>query len=198
MTIKKLESKKAALELSIGTIVILVLAMSMLILGLVLVRTIFKGATETVNILEEKVQAEITNLFVEEDANIVVKLGADKVARVRADGKRINIAFGAKTIDGSTIDINEFKYRISLDTGARENCITELGERKVEEFISQKINTRLKFDDFQGDAAFASIEVKIPEGTKICSQKVFIDVEDRGQELGRASLIIEIISKGFF
>ena len=36
--------KRGAMELSIGTIVIIVLAMSMLILGLVLIRTIFTGA----------------------------------------------------------------------------------------------------------------------------------------------------------
>ena len=44
MEIRKITGKKGAMELSMGTIVILVLAMSMLILGLVLIRTIFMGA----------------------------------------------------------------------------------------------------------------------------------------------------------
>ncbi|MEK6953289.1 MAG: hypothetical protein AABX29_09845, partial [Nanoarchaeota archaeon] len=48
------KNKKAALELSIGTIVILVLAMSMLILGLILIRTIFTGAKYNVETMNKK------------------------------------------------------------------------------------------------------------------------------------------------
>src|SRR3990167_4325944 len=61
MKLSKIKSlnKKAALELSIGTIVILVLAMSMLILGLVLVRTIFTGAKYNVETMNDKVRDQI-------------------------------------------------------------------------------------------------------------------------------------------
>ena len=58
-----LEGKKGAIELSIGTIVIVVLAMSMLILGLVLVRTIFAGATYNVQQMNDKVKDQINQLF---------------------------------------------------------------------------------------------------------------------------------------
>ena len=44
MELKKISQKKGAIELSMTTIVILVLAMSMLILGLVLIKAIFTGA----------------------------------------------------------------------------------------------------------------------------------------------------------
>ena len=49
-------NKKAAMELSIGTIVIIVLAMSMLILGLVLIKTIFSGAKYNIDTMNDKVR----------------------------------------------------------------------------------------------------------------------------------------------
>ena len=194
----KKKKKKGALELSIGTIVILVLAMSMLILGLVLVRTIFKSATGVVGQLDEGVRQEIKDLFINEDELILVKLGAEKKAEVPADGKTYNVAFGARTIDGSTIDIREFKYKLSLDNNARDNCVSQLREKTVEEFIIQHLGTRLTFDEFEGDKAFALIEINIPEGTPLCSQKVYIDVEDRGENIGREVFKIDVARKGFF
>ncbi|MFH1358450.1 MAG: hypothetical protein ABIH37_01015 [archaeon] len=71
MKLRKIKSKKAALELSIGTIVILVIAMSMLILGLILVRTIFTGAKYNVETMNKKVEAEINKLFVEDQKAVV-------------------------------------------------------------------------------------------------------------------------------
>ncbi len=83
--IKQRGSKRGALEMSIGTIVIIVLAMTMLILGLVLVKSIFSGATYNVKVMDEKVRGEINKLFVENkrmvvylsDAKIDVKQGDD-------------------------------------------------------------------------------------------------------------------------
>ena len=49
-------NKQGALELSIGTIVVIVIGMSMLILGLVLVKTIFTGSTAAIGQLNDKVQ----------------------------------------------------------------------------------------------------------------------------------------------
>ena len=192
------KKKKAALELSIGTIVILVIGMSMLILGLVLVRTIFKGATESVNNLGEGVKGEITKLFADENAKIVVKLGADKTAKIKADTKNFGVAFGARTLDGSTVDIKTLKYKLTLDENTRDNCLSQLKEKKVSEFIQQRLDTFLPFDEFQGDTAFTIVQISIPDGTPLCSQKVYIDVRDGDMDIGRGVFIFEIIRKGLF
>ena len=192
--------KRAALELSIGTIVVLVLAMSMLILGLILVRTIFSGATSSVKELDDKVRTEITNLFADENANVIIKLGSDKTAKVKANNEIVSIVVAAKTIDGTKADA-QMKYILSLDDGARDNCVSQLGKKDVEQFIIQKINTPLSFDEYginPADTAYAYIEIQIPEGTLLCSQKVFIDVSDDGQSVGRALFKVEVIRKGFF
>ena len=103
-------NKKGAMELSMSTIVILVLAMTMLILGLVLVRSIFKGATSSVNDINEKVKGEISGLFVDESSKIIINLGADRIARVQADTDNFGVSFGAKTLDGSAVVPKRMKY----------------------------------------------------------------------------------------
>ena len=191
--------KKGAMELSISTIVVIVLAMSMLILGLVLVRTIFKGATESVTEIDSKVKGEIKNLFVDENTKIVLKLGSDKIFRIRADGTLSGVGFGARTTDGSTVKINEMKYKLTLDTKS-ENCVSLLKLTKVTQFFKQDLDSQIQFDGFEGDTAFAAIQISVPEGTPLCSQKVYIDVYEGGavDPSVREFFIIDVIRKGLF
>ncbi|MEK6895990.1 MAG: hypothetical protein AABX12_00825 [Nanoarchaeota archaeon] len=58
-----MHSKRAALELSVGTIVVLVLGVTMLIIGMVLVRNIMCGALGLTSDINSKVRGEITRLF---------------------------------------------------------------------------------------------------------------------------------------
>ena len=55
--------KRAALELSVSTIVVIVLGVTMLIIGMVLVRNIMCGALGLTGDINSKVQSEITRLF---------------------------------------------------------------------------------------------------------------------------------------
>ena len=84
--------KEGALEMSIGTIVVIVIAMAMLILGLVLVRTIFTGATESIGTLGDKVQDEIAGLFADEGPDVVVKLGTGQTAKIKPGSDTFGIA----------------------------------------------------------------------------------------------------------
>jgi len=201
MELKKIKAKnkKAALELSIGTIVILVIAMSMLILGLILVRTIFKSATGTVKQLDDGVRQEIQGVFnTDEDKDIVVLLGSGNKIEIPADGKTHNVAFGAGTLDGSKADIDKMKYKLTLSTDERENCITELNERKVEEFVMQNLDTWLKFDETQDDLAYALVEINVPKGTQLCSQKIRIAVEEDRESVGHTYFKFDVVKKGWF
>jgi hypothetical protein len=193
-----MKDKIAAMELSISTIVILVIAMSMLILGLVLVRTIFKTSTESVNIIDDKLKREMAKMFTDETAKIVVNLGSDKTAKIKADTEKFGVAFVARTLDGSTVDTKTFKYKLTLDDNARENCLSLLKLKTVESFFYQRLDTYLPFDEIQGDSAYAIVLISIPEGTSLCSQKVFIDVKDGDQSVGRGVFILEVVRKGIF
>ena len=71
-------NKKAAVELSVGTIVIIVLAMTMLILGIVLVRSIMCGAIGLTGEVNSKVRGEITKLFDATGGEVVCLGSGDK------------------------------------------------------------------------------------------------------------------------
>ena len=69
------KNRKAAVELSVSTIVVIVLAMTMLILGIVLVRSIMCGAIGLTGEVNKNVRSEINKLF-ESTAGEVVCLGS--------------------------------------------------------------------------------------------------------------------------
>ena len=69
---KRGKNKKGAIELSIGTIVIVVLAMSMLILGLMLVRSIFSGSTDAVESINKAVVDQINQIFTKSDNRLAI------------------------------------------------------------------------------------------------------------------------------
>ena len=196
--LNKIKNKKAAIELSIGTIVIIVLAMSMLILGLVLVKNIFSGATDSVDELNDKVQSEIIKLFTEEVADVIVKLGSDNTARIKSGTGSFDVAIGARTLDGSRTDRDRLKYKLTLDQ--KGDCIQKLNLRATEDLFLTVLNTQNSFDKFSGSQAFALIELNIPKGTTVCSQKVFIDVTDTqtNSNVGGSFFKIDIIKSGFF
>ena len=119
---------KGAIELSMTTVVIIVLAMTMLILGLVLVRTIFQGATYNVQSINDKVRAEINKLFTEEEQAIVVYLPELKATMKMGDTFAVAFAFRDPDRTGGT-----FSYSIQADNPSTACGITKT---EAERFIS--------------------------------------------------------------
>lgn len=116
------KSKKGAIELSIGTIVIIVIAMSMLILGLVLVRTIFAGAKYNVDQLNKNVEAEINKLFNENGGKTFIYLPNNQ-ADIKK-GTSYGVAFGIKNDVQGESTAGRFVYSIkasSVQTGCSLN-----------------------------------------------------------------------------
>ncbi len=123
-----LKNKKAALELSIGTIVILVLAMSMLILGLVLVRTIFTGAKYNVETMNKKVEAEINKLFVEEQRTVIYL--PNRLAEIK-QGEEFGLGFGIQ----NSIATQKFRWQVSVsDDNIRKKC--GINEKQAEDWVT--------------------------------------------------------------
>jgi hypothetical protein len=120
--------KKAAIELSMTTVVVIVLAMSMLILGLVLVRTIFTGATQNVVSINENVKAQIDKLFTAEDQETVLYL-ANSLAAIK-QGETWGIGFALRNSGGANKD---FKY--SIDAQTPSNCGTYGSKLAVQAWI---------------------------------------------------------------
>jgi len=170
----KIKSKKAALELSIGTIVILVLAMSMLILGLVLVRTIFTGAKYNVETMNKKVEAEINKLFVE-DQRAVIYL-PNRIAEIKQGGE-YGLGFGIQ----NSIATQKFRWNTLVDdVNIRKKC--GVNENEAEDWITTGGSGSV--DVASGQQYFDIIRFNIPEGEVsdiskcIVRYKIIIKQED--------------------
>ena len=103
--------KRAAMELSMSTIVILVLAMSMLILGLVLVKNIFGTAQGAISGIDKGVRKAITDMFAEPDKKMAIYPSDRKISikqRTQGDG----FAFSIRNTD---IQEATYKYDIESD-----------------------------------------------------------------------------------
>ena len=176
-----LTNRQGALELSICTIVVIVIGMSMLILGLVLVRTIFSGSTKSIEDLNDQVQSEILDLFDDDSGNLIVKLGSVDTAKVKP-GNRFNVAIGAQHPDGNAVTRETLQYRVELSEDSDENCLRLLGRQRTEDLFITRVNSWNEFDKYSGSNAFALIEISVPKGTARCTQKVNVDMRVAGSQ----------------
>ena len=89
-----LSRKRAALEMSISTIVIVVISVTMLIMGLILVRTIMCGALVTSVDLTQKMKVQINKLFQDTGNDVAMLKGPQNTIKIQpGDSSSIWFAF---------------------------------------------------------------------------------------------------------
>jgi len=162
-------NKKAAIELSIGTIVIIVLSMSMLILGLVLIQKIFKGAGEVTDLANQNMVDKINKLFNDEEKRAVVYL-PDSQAEIKK-GQSYRIGFAIRNANqGGTGEAQKFNYEFIVPEGAgagvQEGC--SLSADKASKFIQvgRSGSVSLKPGD---PATERSIVIGTPDDSPLCT-----------------------------
>lgn len=128
----KRQNKKAALEMSISTVVVLVIGMSMLILGLVLVRSIFSGAKYNVDKINEGVESEINRLFDEEGGKEVIIYLQKQEAKIDK-GERFGVAFGIKNTVRGEAEASTFTYEFK-STSVQQGC-SGLDTAKADQYL---------------------------------------------------------------
>ncbi|MBU2496823.1 MAG: hypothetical protein KJ767_02080 [Nanoarchaeota archaeon] len=156
--------KKAAIELGVGTMVILVIAVVLLVLALIFVRRIFTGATYNVDQLNDAVRGEINKVFGEEGQRIALYLPG-KTATIR-QGETFGIAFGIFN-DG---DPGSFKYEITA-TDKTDECSRSMQE--VNNWIILG-GTENNIQIGSGKIAYRVFKIRIPDDTTIGCEAVYL------------------------
>lgn len=112
--------KKGAIELSIGTIVVVVLAMTMLILGVVFVRNIMCGAIGLTGDINNQVRGEINKLF-GATGDEVVCVGSGEQAVTLLPGKTniIYCAVNAQKSATYNFELNKISATVSTEEKLR-------------------------------------------------------------------------------
>ncbi len=197
--------KRAAIEMSMTTIIVIVLSVVFLILGLGLLRMIYGTATTSIGTIDQKLQSQLLSLFADETKNTFMKPDDGQI-QVRPDTTNFGFIIGARTKYGNPIkNWPELQYRLVLDTTS--NCYTRLGVTAVKNwFASSKIATSdadtATYNSinggYDGDTGFARIQLDIPKGIPMCTQTVFYDFIDKTnvgdtEPIGAGSFTIQII-----
>jgi len=107
--------------MSVGTIVTIVLLMTVLILGLVLVRTIFTGSIENINSIDQSVKNEINKLFSEDDSRKIVIYPPTRLVTIKkGNSDYLGFAFSIRNVETTE---GKFTYEIFVnDPDLRNNC----------------------------------------------------------------------------
>lgn len=183
-----MRGNKGAIEMSVGTIVIIVLSMSMLILGMVLVKNIFSGASDNVLSMNAGVEDEINKLFTE-DKRTVVYL-PNQIAKIKQN-EEWGVAFGIKNLQRGTAEAGKFQYTVTVsDPDVRTKC--GVGERDIEGWI---ISGRSDGQPIApGQSYFGIVRFLVPETAPLCIIRFHIDVTKDNAHYATEFFDVEVLA----
>lgn len=177
-------SKKGAMEMSIGTIVIIVLAMSMLILGMVLIKNIFSGATDIVDSSTQQISSEIAKIHGDEK-RLVIYPSVDilEVKSGKTDGFAIRIK---NLLENTDADQVVFSYNIVPDD------FEECGLTEGQIFGWMKGESGQGIGIPSAGEYLEKVLLEIPEGAPLCSFKIRVAVLQNGKSYANEQMFIKI------
>jgi hypothetical protein len=183
------ENKKGAMEMSVGTIVTIVLLMSVLILGIFLVQKIFKTSTTAIDGIDSQVQSQINELFSDENKAVVVFPTSREISLE----KDSTGGFGFSILNKDT-SAGDFTYRIDV-MEISPDC--EITKEEAESLIilgKESLSPiTLPSGSFLENAIF--VKLKISEFTPLCNIRYGINVLKEGEQYAPTiGVDVEIIS----
>ena len=184
---KKKAQVKGAMEMSMGTIVTIVLLMSVLVLGLVLVRSIFKVGTNVVDATDDQLKDRMKELF-DDQTKVVIYPDTDQIKMKRGDTTGIAIGVRNK-ITGTDSTTGKFTYEVVVnDQDVKRNC--GITETEVEKWIRGRTGTS---DLPQGsDTEVQKVLFDIPESAPLCSLKLNVNVKVNGANYDSENFFLTI------
>lgn len=183
------KSKRAALELSVGTIVVIVLAMSMLILGLVLIRTIFSGAKYNVDIINEKVQGEINKLFEEQGGRLYIYLPNSQTEVKKGDS--FGVAFSVKNDVIGETKAGKFTYEAKAGS-IQEGC--PISKQVADSYLVLGKSGQFSLLPGQQLSQSRVIKVQPPSTAPLCEISYDLIIKKDNQPYETGFFIIKITS----
>jgi hypothetical protein len=169
---RKIE-KKGAMEMSVGTIVTIVLLMSVLVLGIFLVQRIFKSASGAVDLTDDQLKNEINKLF-GDDKELVIypSSGLVEIKQEETDGVGIGIK---NLVMGVSGDLN-FKYEVVI--GSENKCGVD-NDAILDWIAVGKSESGIPLAS--GGSASQKILFQIPTGAPLCVINFRVNVNvDKG------------------
>ena len=177
--------KKAAIELSITTVVVIVIGISMLILGLVLVKNIFTGVIYNVDQINENVRTQINTLFNEKGENVVLYLPGNQATV--SQGKSFGVAFGIKNNVAGEAKSSKFAYKIQASS-VQKGC--ELDLKQANNYLI--LGDSGSFDLLPGKIGYSLVKIQPTSAAPLCEIKYDIIVTKDNQPYDSGFFILVV------
>lgn len=184
----RFNSKHAAMEMTVGTMVTIVLLVVVLVLGLVLVRTVFRSGTDAINQIDSSVQDEIKKLFAEEGKSLVVYPSSRQINLNKGDDPS-GFAF---SVENKNLENRLFTYNVEADPNFDFNkCGSSFTAATANSWM---IISSGSFD-LRGGARTEIPELilfNIPETAPTCTIPYKLDVESGGDPYSGTKVFVTI------
>ncbi len=165
--------KKAAMEMSVGTIVTIVLLMGVLVLGIFLIQRIFTSAKGAIDLTDQQLKNEINKLFSEESRlSIYPGTRLIEIKQEKIDG----VGVGIRNLLSGTTGTILFSYEVIVaDTEAelRKNC--DISIETAENWMRGRAEKDIPIAS--GDFATQKVLFEIPVGAPLCTIKYRVNVK---------------------
>lgn len=155
MKLSPLKKKRAAIELGVGTMVVIVIAVVLLVLALVFVRRIFVGATYNVDQLNDAVRSKINQLFSQEDRRVIAYLPGQTLTL--SQGEDFGLAFGVRNDLGRE---ESFKYIVRKDSRPAQ-CSTDDPEKWI--ILRKEGSFRIP----SGGVEYGLVRIRVPRDENV-------------------------------
>ena len=164
-------NRSAAMEMSVGTIVTIVLLVSVLILGIVLIKNIFTSAKSVVDLTDQQLRNEVEKLFSEESKMSVYP--GTRLVEIKQDSTN-GVGIGIRNLLTGASSDKTFSYVVTIsDADLNKKC--GIDEETVEGWIVTG-RTEENIPIPSGDFSTQKVLFEIPVGSPLCTIRFRINV----------------------
>lgn len=179
-----LNNKKAAMELTMGTMVTIVLLVMVLILGGYFVQKIFFSAGESLDAIDQSVKSEINKLFSEDTNKKIIIYPASRRLTLNKGERGQGFAL---SIRNTGTEADTFTYTVEAQ---ETDCPTSLSVSQADGFLGLgKTGTvQIPAGDIMTNPTLVTFN--IPETAPPCSIKYSVTMQKGGQLYGSSVDVI--------
>ena len=172
--------------MSVGTIVTIVLLMSVLVLGIFLIKNIFSSSKNAIDLTDKQLTSEIEKLFSEESRLVIYPTSMLLKLKQEEAGA---VGLGIKNLATSAGQGDTFSYEV---VASENNC--GLSNSEIEEWIilgKSEENIQITI----GEMEVARVTFQIPSGTPLCSARFRVNVYVEGDSYDTESFDVQVKAK---
>jgi hypothetical protein len=128
-----MRNKKAAMEMSMGTMVTIILLVVILVLGIFFIQKIFSSGSNAIDLVDNQVQSEINKLFASDEGLSVSVYPNSREITIKKGSNPKGFAFSVRNDEVNT---KSFSYKVGSQDVSK--CGTSLTKAQADDYLLGK------------------------------------------------------------